>query len=150
DLSADGRTLLFYEWGTATKGTYVTYIRQTDGSEAVRLGEGKALALSPDGKWALTMKDTQPKQLVLLPTGPGEAKVLPHGRIEDYYAVTWFPDNQRILFAGEGADHIPRSYIQDVNGGEARPILPEGTIAMLVSPDGRRIASFNPDGEYFI
>jgi hypothetical protein len=29
-----------------------TFLRDTDGSDAKRLGEGRALALSPDGNWA--------------------------------------------------------------------------------------------------
>ena len=53
-LSADGHTLLFREEGEAGGPTYAVYIRKTDGSPAVRLGDGQSLALSPDGKWALS------------------------------------------------------------------------------------------------
>ena len=52
-LSADGQTLLFREEGEAGGPTYAVYLRKTDGSPAVRLGDGLSLALSPDGKWAL-------------------------------------------------------------------------------------------------
>ncbi|MGH9317795.1 MAG: protein kinase domain-containing protein, partial [Thermoanaerobaculia bacterium] len=53
DISADGRTVLFGEQGEGGGGTGVVYVRKTDGSPPVRLGEGYALALSPDKKWAL-------------------------------------------------------------------------------------------------
>ena len=61
DLSADGKTLLFDEEGgggslaySKSGGlTYAVYLRKTDGSPAVLLGEGSAVALSPDGKWAI-------------------------------------------------------------------------------------------------
>ena len=40
DLSADGKTLLFTESGEAGGENYASYLRQTDGSPAVRLGDG--------------------------------------------------------------------------------------------------------------
>ena len=58
DLSADGKTVLFYEWGEGVGAAPVVYVRKVDGSDAVRLGPGKALALSPDGLWALALQET--------------------------------------------------------------------------------------------
>ena len=100
DLSADGKNLLFYEWGQAVREPYV-YLRKTDGSnDPVRLGQGKSLALSPDGKWALALQEgPPPPQLVLLPTGPGEPRLLPRGDIQEYHYASWFPDGEQILFA---------------------------------------------------
>jgi len=47
DLSPDGLTTLFYEWGAATEGKPKVYLRRTDGSDAARqLADGKPLALS--------------------------------------------------------------------------------------------------------
>ena len=126
------------------------YLRKTDGSDAVRLGEGKALALSPDGKWALALQGTSPPQLLLLPTGPGEQKPLPRGGINEYYWASWFPDGRRIVFAGAEAGHRPRSYIQDVEGGAPRPVTAEGMVAVLLSPDGKLIAAYGPYGESFL
>jgi len=150
DLSSDGRTLLFYEWGEAVGGTPTVYMRGTAGGEAVRLGEGKALALAPDHKWVLALKGGPPQELILLPTGAGESKVLPRSGIQDYYSGAWFPDGKRILFAGEGSDHIPRSFVQDVDGGEARAVTAEGVRATLISPDGRSLAAYGPDGDYYL
>src|SRR5208337_1926048 len=88
DLSADGHTLLFDEegegGGTYTKSgnfDYAVYMRGSDGSPAVRLGEGTAVALSPDGKWVIAEPQGTPAQLVLLPTGAGEPKPLTHDEI---------------------------------------------------------------------
>jgi len=63
-LSPDGKTLLFDEEGgggslaySKSGGlSYAVYIRKTDGSPAVLLGEGGALALSPDGKSVIKKK----------------------------------------------------------------------------------------------
>ena len=49
-LSADGKTLLFYESGEGGGERYSIYVRPTDGGLPVRLGEGRAMSLSPDGK----------------------------------------------------------------------------------------------------
>src|SRR4030095_13956224 len=74
-LSGDGKTLLFREGGQAGGRSYATYIRKTDGSPAVRLGEGASLALSPDGSWALSVT-VDPPGLNLLPPGAGQTRKL--------------------------------------------------------------------------
>src|SRR5262249_21231259 len=51
DLSNDGKTILFEEEGDGGGPNYSIYIRSIDGGPAVRLGEGWAFSLSPDGKW---------------------------------------------------------------------------------------------------
>ncbi len=95
-LSGDGKTLLFREEGEAGGSSYAVYLRKTDGSPAVRLGDGASLALSPDGKWALSTRGDSPTDLFLLPTGPGEPKQLDgHGMI--HTAAAWFPDGTRIV-----------------------------------------------------
>ena len=53
DLSSDGRTLLFEEEGEGAGDTYAIYVRGTDGSAAIRLGEGRALCVATDGKSVL-------------------------------------------------------------------------------------------------
>lgn len=150
DLSNDGKKLLFYEFGEGTRGVFTTYLRPTDGSDPVRLGEGKALALSPDEKWGLAMQSTPTPHLVLLPTGAGESKDLPPGGKFTYHWASWFPDNRRILFAAEQQGQPPRSYIQDVSGGLPRPFGDVGMRATLVSPDGTQITLSNSDGENFL
>jgi hypothetical protein len=50
-MSADGKMILFFESGEGGGPHYAVYLRNTDGSPAIRLGEGSGLALSPDGQW---------------------------------------------------------------------------------------------------
>ena len=148
DLSADGKRLLFYEWGEGVAGNPTVYVRDTSGGDAVRLGEGRALALSPDGKWALALQAGPPSKLVLLPTGPGEEKALPTSGLVEYYSAAWFPDGKRILFVAAGSDRQPRSYVQYVGGGEARAIADEAVQATLISPDGKLLAAIGAEGDY--
>jgi serine/threonine protein kinase/Tol biopolymer transport system component len=152
DLSSDGRTLLFSEWGEAAGGMPIVYRRDTEGSDAVRLGEGKALALAPapDRKWVLALKAGPPPELILLPTGAGESRVLPRSGIQDYYSGAFFPDGKKLLFAGEGSDHVPRSFVQDFDGGKARAVTAEGIRATLISPDGKSLAAYGPDEDYYL
>jgi len=156
DISANGKTLLFYEGGYEGKdplGTKTAYLSRLDGSEPVELGSGKALALSPDGKWALALEQTKPRpQLVLLSTSPGQSKPLPNPSIKEYHYASFFPDGRQILFTGieerEGA--FIRSFVQDVNTGEVHPITEEWTTALRVSPDGKSVITLQPDGSYYI
>jgi hypothetical protein len=69
DISEDGRLTLFTEAGEAGGGEYAVFTRETDGASAVRLGQGTSRALSPDGKWALVLRQNMsPPDFVLLPT----------------------------------------------------------------------------------
>ncbi len=141
-LSADGRTLLFNEIGQGGGVNHAVYLRRTDGSPAVRLGEGQAHALSADGQWALVSPDAQADYLVLLPTGPGLPRRVPLGKIRIAGGGARFlPDARRILVRGSEAGHAPRLYLMDVESGSSRAVTPEGLSidsAVHVSPDGRK------------
>jgi eukaryotic-like serine/threonine-protein kinase len=151
DLSHDGRTLLFGEYGEAGGANYAVYVRGTDGSPAVRLGEGTAQALSPDGNWALCSTHTQPEQIILLATKTGEPRTITHDTI-DHVAVNWHPDAKRVVFAGSEPGHAVRLWIQDLEGGKPKPISPEGgaLFAVYVSPDGKEVIGLGPDGKTYL
>ena len=151
DLSADGKTLLFYEWGEGVGAKLTIFLRTTDGSDAVRLGEGRPLALSPDGQWAVAIQDDAFTQLALLPTRTGDVKSLPRGPIVEYLDwAAWAPDRRRVYIAGREASNLRRTYVQDIDGGEPRPVTPDGFIGLLLSPDGRTLATIDRYGEYYL
>ena len=155
DISSDGKTLLFYEWGwEAGEEVEVksTYLRRLDGSNPIRLGEGRALALSPDNKWALALQERSPTQLALLPTGGGAATELPNPGFKEYHYGSWFPDGRRILFTAleVGENSFLRSYVQDIVTGAVHPLTEEGTIALRVSPDGKKLVVRDPYGSFYI
>jgi hypothetical protein len=121
------------------------YLRKTDGSPAVRLGDGNRPALSPDGKWVVCIISQGAKtKLVLLPTGAGEARSI--GVEEMHYeSVEWFPDGQRILFTGNEPNHSSRTFIQDLAGGKPTPVTSEATIASSVSPNQKYVTALEGD-----
>ena len=149
DLSSDGRTLLFDEQNINNAGNYAIYLRGTDASPAVRLGEGQSLALSPDGKWALaSSKSGSATDLVLLPVGAGEPRRLPPtGLATD--AGSFFADGRRLLLWGHEPGHASRLYVLELPDGKPKPISPEG-VSMLrwraLAPDGRSAVARAADG----
>ncbi len=159
DLSPDGKTLLFDEegigggvqYGDAQDLTYAVYIRNTDGTPAIRLGEGAAAALSPDQKWAIVQTPRSPEQLRLLPTGAGEAQPLTNDAINHQWA-RWFPDGKRLVFSGNEPEHGVRLYTQDISGGKPKPISPEGVDAQSfsISPDGQEVVAVGPDNKGYL
>jgi len=157
DISEDGKTLLFDEEGEAGgswKGNgfaYSVYVRKTTGSPAVRLGEGTAMALSPDQKWAIAQPLGTPPQLLLLPTGAGESKPLTNDAISHNWA-RWLPDGTHFLFSGNEPNRGVRLYVQSRDGGKPQPISPEGinSTSFAISPDGRLVAGIGPDEKGYL
>ncbi len=150
-LSADGQTLLFREEGEAGGPTYAVYLRKTDGSPAVRLGDGLSLALSPDGKWALSSRGDNQADLFLLPTGPGDPRPL-KGHDIVHGAACWFSDGKRILVSGTESNHGSRLYVQDIDGDKIEAVTPEGTngLSFALSPDGHQVAAIGPDEKGYL
>jgi Tol biopolymer transport system component/predicted Ser/Thr protein kinase len=159
DLSADGKTLLFDEegigggvqYGDVQDLTYAVYIRDTDGSPAVRLGEGGAAALSPDKKWVIIYTPASPAQLRLLPTGAGETKTLTNDAIAHQWAH-WCPDGKHFVFSGNEPGKGVRYFIQDIAGGQPKAFSPEGVDALsfAVSPDGQTVAGVGPNQKGYL
>jgi hypothetical protein len=143
DLSADGRQVLFTEEGEEAGPQLAVYLRSTTGYPSVRLGEGHATALSPDGKWAIAhLRAKPPTRLVLLPTGPGDPRPLARGSIAELHWAWWFPDGKRLLVMGNEAGKPARLFAQGTAGGNPAPLAEEGVTTTgqnPIAPDGRRI-----------
>jgi hypothetical protein len=153
-LSSDGRTLLFSEQGEAGGSEYATYVRGMDGSAPVRLGKGSALDLSPDGKLALVVDMKLPMQAIVLPTGAGAPQPLPRGPIAQIHSGSFLPDSRRVVLSANEAGKPPRLYVQDLAGGDPRPISAEGVsgpwLNLPSTPDGAHVAGLGPKGELML
>jgi eukaryotic-like serine/threonine-protein kinase len=144
DLSHDGRLVLFTESGQGGGPAMAVYLRGTDGSQAVRLGEGRAVALSPDTQWAACLSAIAPSPyLELLPTGAGEPRRLPGNGLV-YAEAAWLPDGKRIIVLAAEPGHRTRLYLQDLAQRLPTPLTPEGVTSWVVSPDGLTIAASGP------
>jgi Tol biopolymer transport system component len=144
DFSRDGKKVLFEEEGNGGGPNYTVFLRDTDGSPPIRIGEGVGQAISPDGKWVIT-RSVKGGPLNLVPTGAGQARPLTHDNIT-YDNVRYLPDGKQVVASGIEAGHGVRDYLIDVNTGNSKPITPEGIAGPLISPDGKTLAVYGADG----
>ena len=145
DITRDGKKILFEEEAEGGGPNYSVFVRDTDGSPPVRVGEGLAGAISPDGKWV----STHPQKngiITLVPTGAGESRQLTHDNIT-YMGERYMPDAKHLLAMGLEQGHGARDYMIDLDNGNSTPLTPEGVIGLVLSPDGRSIAVSSPDGK---
>jgi eukaryotic-like serine/threonine-protein kinase len=156
DLSDDGLTVYFAENGEGGGPGYSVYLRQTGGSApAVRLGDGAAMALSPDGRFVLASRNytSDEPELMLIPAGTGEPRALPRGGVNTQ-AASFFPDGRRVLLAANPPGRPTRTWIQDLAGGDPRPLTADGTrfelSARPVSPDGRTAVLKDAEGRHVL
>jgi Tol biopolymer transport system component len=149
DFTDDGKLISFDETGEAGGETGAIYVRSSDGSPAVRLGEGRGPSVSPDGKWVLALGTGGRNELLDLPTGAGESRVISTGEVHAQYGY-FFPDQRHILLVGNAPKHGLRLWMEDLQGGAPKPISPEGAIVRrrkCISPDGKRLAARDPEGK---
>jgi hypothetical protein len=144
-LSSDGRTLLFSDRAGPASSEDAVYLRQTDGSPSVRLGEGSPLALSPDAKWALARQMSPSPHLVLLPTGTGQARSLSPGRLVIGNWARFHPDGKRVFFEGSVPGHGWQAFEETLEAGSPAPVTPEGARPTVLSPDGDLLAGVDSD-----
>src|SRR5271165_1956218 len=143
-FSSDGQQILFGDQHSGKD--YGTFLRNLDGSPAVRLGGGDPMDISADGKWALSRLPSAPDQLLLLPTGAGEPRQLTHSKVEHLNA-RWFPDG-RIFCVGNEPGHRERTFLIDLQGNET-PLTPEGVRAIAATSDSKELLTSNDDGTQF-
>jgi hypothetical protein len=128
------------------------YVRNVDGSPAIRLGEGGAQGFSPDGKSVLAvLHPSGERRLVSYPVGPGEVRTISEPGLA-VATAQWHPDGKRILLQASETDRGPRFYLQDVSGGKARPFTPEGYRGYGVrplTPDGKYVITLGPDRKVY-
>ena len=141
DLSRDGRLVLLTEIGQGGGRNNSVYLRTTDGGPAVRLGEGRALALSPDGRWAATVPDVGAPYLDLLPTGAGQPRRLevPGMMVR---SARWLPQGDQIVASVDQKKGAPALAVVSLSGVPPRVITPAGSVrrSWAVAPDGRAVA----------
>jgi Tol biopolymer transport system component len=146
DISSDGQSVLFEEGAEPAGLNNAVAIRKVDGSPPIRLGNGTADTLSPDGKWAISFLQSGPARLKLLSVGPGQSREIALPELERLQNGSHFlPDGKRIVVNGNEPGHPGRTYVVDVAGGKPVPVTPEGVYATLPSPDGKFLAGETAD-----
>ena len=138
DISRDGQSVLFEDSSEATGTGYAVALRKLDGGMPMRLGDGSAGGLSPDGKWAIAFAGN-PTEIMLLPTGPGQPRPVKTNGLESIQSGwgRFLEDGQRIIANGNARGHTTRCYVFDMVGGETTAVTPEGIQCGPSSPDNQ-------------
>ena len=126
-LSPDGKQVVFHEGGKGGGSLGTIFLRKTDGSAAVRLGEGYAVALSPDQKWVLAYTPSNTPRIFPIPTGAGEVIELKPQGIENIVAAGMAADSRRVVLLANEPGHKGRFYWFDPASAKLQPLTPEGT-----------------------
>jgi serine/threonine protein kinase len=142
-ISPDGKWIFFSEEGDGGGEKYSAYMRATDGSPAIRLGDGGPYGVSPDLKWVASVIPGQPQQLWLLPTRAGEPKKISRPDF-DYDAGVWFPDGKHMLVTGREPGKQTRSYVTTMDSGVLSPVTPEG-VQGFPTDDGKEVITRQGD-----
>ncbi len=151
DLSPDGKMLLFDEDAEGGGPHSTAYILRAGDADPVRLCDGASFALSPDGKWAVTLPSfwaNNHAQFVLLPTGVGTP--VPLAPVTGTpLSFDWTPDGKNILYGASDNGRPSRLWLQEVASGKAKPISAEGVEMLLyshlISPDSKFVIARGSD-----
>src|SRR5262245_53662776 len=146
DISDDGRAILFAETRDGGEaGGQGVYLRRSDGSPAVRLGNGIPLELSRDGKWALAMVG-RPPEIVAVPTGPGSVKKISTGGITPFTAG-FAPDGDHIMVVEVGKPEQFRIFLVGLEGGPPHSVPVPGMAFAGIAMFGGRFAYVTTEGQ---
>jgi hypothetical protein len=155
-ISEDGTVIAASVAGESGGPKGSVYLRKTDGSPCIRLGDGAAFALSPDGKWVSTFTsvDTSTRRYVLLPTGPGEEREISIPQLKDKRVAVvygWSRDDASLFVFGPGNSGW-RNYFWNPGSGTLKPIGPDAVNDSLaiVSPDRQHILLKTGDGRWWV
>jgi hypothetical protein len=151
-LSADGKVLFTTGLTVApSEGPQppLVVLRSVDGAPAQILGEGFAMDLSKDGRWALVgVLDS--KELIALPTGVGQSRsIATHGLEYRARTARWMPDGKGVLVVarapGEDRLHLYRLAAGASGPARVSDTALSTTAFLQVSPDGHWAAALDED-----
>jgi hypothetical protein len=144
DISTDGSLISFDDWGSAAGASGLAFLRKTDGSPAIKLGQYGEPILSPDAKQVLAINAMTVNLVgfVLLPTGVGEIQKVNAPGMQETTSMGFMPDGKAIYYAGDDG-HGWKMYIQDIPRGAPRAVTPVISVKRNhfedhnLSPNGR-------------
>ncbi|HEY3937899.1 MAG TPA: winged helix-turn-helix domain-containing protein [Bryobacteraceae bacterium] len=138
-ISADGRQVLFDESGQGGGRQYSVFIYDAAKQSAERLGDGRALDLSADGRWALAQDALSPAKLALISVSPRKiTPLVTHGFEFAWVRFLSGADCPEILLWGNYPGKKPQLYRQDLPNGVLTPIsTPLSLMDAIIDETGR-------------
>jgi len=148
-ISPDGRSLLFTDESLVAGDNYAVSFRAAPGAPDLRLGEGSAQDISPDGKYVLAMVATAPPRLVIYPIRAGaEQDVTPNGFVAIRQGF-FFPDGKSLLISGSEIGKGQRCYRIELSDRALKAVTPEGTDNCRLSADGSSVVARRQGAGWF-
>jgi hypothetical protein len=148
-VARDGRALLLSKQD-GSDPDYSVVVSRLDGSAPVKIGQGRAQELSPDGRWALSITPTDPNRVLLIPTGAGESRAIDIGDLVPNAAV-FVPPGLTVAVVGT-RNGSAAGVVVDVASGRTstielggRPFNPRRFRGTYTSPDGSLLATMTDD-----
>jgi len=153
-ISDDGQTIVTTIVGESAGPMGSVYLRKTDGSPPIRVGDGKALALSPDGKWisGYASRENVARQFLLFPTGAGEEYAVKISKLgQGGVVLGWLPGDRLYLVTGALSGKRWQCFAWDAAHDTLREVCPEGIpdADLYLSPDRQWVLSRGPQGGWF-
>jgi hypothetical protein len=144
-LVPDGSAAGLLTLDTAT-GRPGAWLWRSGEAVPVRLADCGLYALSPDGRRVLCGEGEigKPREMRVVPTGPGEAVTLPRGAIDQYQWGFFCPDSRRVVFTAQEKGRPRRLFVQDTAGGSPLPFTPEGVAHEMPRMRGDLVLSRDP------
>lgn len=144
----DGSLLVFGDASNGAGASYATMLQRTDGANAVRLGEGAPLAISPDGQWVLSNVPSDPVRLMLYPVGAGTARRLDHGEFAAVTAGAFAANGTDFIVCSNEKASAPKCYAGSVKGSALRAFTSTTGRSFALSPDGSEVVIATADSGY--
>ncbi|MBV9406640.1 MAG: hypothetical protein JO211_14945, partial [Acidobacteriaceae bacterium] len=148
-ISRDGQQVLFDESGAGGGQRYSVYLYTAQTQSSERLGDGRAMDLSADGRWALSQAFNDTHTLYLISTQSRKVATVSNYGFE----YTWAkflpgsgPGSPEILFEGNMPEEKPGLYRQRIPDG--KPILVKPGIQLfqpVIDPQLQLLAGVNED-----
>jgi hypothetical protein len=140
--------LLFCDESDLGGANYSAYLQKAGGDPPLRLGQGIALDLSPDGSLVLGAVPSDPPHLYLYPTGAGAQREISIEGFTSYDSGSFLPGGDGVLVCGALASHESRCFVRDLDAGTARSVTPDGTTGGKLFPDCRSVLARREDGSW--
>ncbi len=146
-LTPDGKSVLFDESGAGGGKQYSIFLYSPGQKGPQRIGDGRALDLSSDGRWVLSQSASDPTAITVYSVRNRATWQISTGGVS-YTWAKFIPNRQEILLAGSYPNRAPELFRQNLPRGLPIPlhrnvqmenvvINAAGTLAVGASPDCR-------------
>jgi Tol biopolymer transport system component len=151
-ITRDGRLLLFDESGEGGGKQYSVYLYNSLSKTSERLGEGRAIDMSPDGRWVLTQAAGDPSHLTLTAVSPRKSSPVSTSGLT-YQWGKFIPDSDcpEILFAASQTGYSVQLYRQSLPSGKPQVVAREMAFSNpIINDEGDLVAGLDADARLSI